>query len=155
MIYTVITVVGQERMVADMLYEKAKKSHSTIYSILVVDGLKGYMMVEGETEGEVRKAIYGLPHVKGIVRGETTIDKIAHLLEVKPLTDGISKGDTVELISGPFKGEKARVSRVDAVKDEITLELIEAVVPIPVTVKADMVRIIAQDKPKEIREGAA
>jgi transcriptional antiterminator NusG len=155
MIFTVRTIVGQERMVADMLYEKVKKAQAGVYSILVVDGVKGYVMVEGATEGDVRKVIYGLPHVKGVVRGEATFDQIKHLLEIKPLTEGIQSGDLVELTSGPFKGEKAKVVRVDAIKDEITLELTEAVVPIPVTVKADMVRVIAQDRQQKNEEERA
>jgi transcriptional antiterminator NusG len=147
MIFTVRTVVGQERMVADMLYEKVKKSKPNVYSILVMDGVKGYLIVEALTEGDVRKVIYGLPHIKGVIKGQTTIDQIKHLLELKPLTEGISKGDIVELTSGPFKSEKAKIIRVDALKDEITLELTEAVVPIPVTVKADMVRVIIKETP--------
>lgn len=154
MIFTVRTVVGQERMVADMLYEKVKKSKPNVYSILVMDGVKGYLIVEAETEGDVRKVIYGLPHIKGVIKGQTEIGQIKHLLELKPLTEGISKGDIVELTSGPFKSEKAKVIRVDALKDEITLELTEAVVPIPVTVKADMVRVVQKDIPvKEKKPG--
>jgi len=48
----------------------------------------------------------------------------------------------VELISGPFKGEKAVVKRVDKAHEEITMELIEAMVPIPITVKGDNVRVL-------------
>ncbi len=42
----------------------------------------------------------------------------------------------------------AIVKRVDEAKNEITVELLEAVVPIPVTVKADHVRVI--DKKEEV-----
>ena len=52
----------------------------------------------------------------------------------------------MELISGPFKGEKARVQQIDQTKEEITVELIEAMVPIPVTVKGDSVRVIEKEK---------
>ena len=58
----------------------------------------------------------------------------------------ILEGDLVELISGPFKGEKARVQQIDQTKEEITVELIEAMVPIPVTVKGDSVRVIEKEK---------
>ena len=59
---------------------------------------------------------------------------------------GIAEGDIVELIAGPFKGEKARVQRIDESKEEITVELFEAMVPIPVTVRGDNVRVL-QKKP--------
>ncbi|MEM4508826.1 MAG: transcription elongation factor Spt5, partial [Archaeoglobaceae archaeon] len=42
----------------------------------------------------------------------------------------------------PFKGERGIVKRVDKTKNEITIELLEAVVPIPVTVKAENVRVV-------------
>ena len=59
---------------------------------------------------------------------------------------GIAEGDIVELVNGPFKGEKARVQKIEEVKEEITVELIEAMVPIPVTVKGDSVRVIEKEK---------
>jgi transcriptional antiterminator NusG len=53
----------------------------------------------------------------------------------------IEPGDTVEMSSGPFKGERAKVIKLDEAKDEITVELIEVAVPIPVTVKSKMVKL--------------
>ncbi|MEM3699238.1 MAG: transcription elongation factor Spt5, partial [Archaeoglobaceae archaeon] len=49
---------------------------------------------------------------------------------------------TVEVTVGPFKGERGIVQRVDSTRNEITIELLEAVVPIPVTVKAENVRVV-------------
>ena len=51
----------------------------------------------------------------------------------------------MELISGPFKGEKAKVVRIDESKEDVVLELIEATVPIPVTVKGDQIRLIQKE----------
>ena len=45
---------------------------------------------------------------------------------------------------GPFKGERARVTRVDKHKEEITLELIDAAVPIPITVGVEQVKIVSK-----------
>ncbi|WP_201013822.1 transcription elongation factor Spt5 [Candidatus Methanomethylophilus sp. 1R26] len=58
---------------------------------------------------------------------------------------GIEEGDLVELVTGPFKGEKARVQKIDENKEEITVELVDAMVPIPVTVKADSVRVVEKE----------
>jgi transcriptional antiterminator NusG len=55
---------------------------------------------------------------------------------------GIDEGTIVELIAGPFKGEKAVVKRVDSGKEEITVELYESIVPIPITVRGDNVRVV-------------
>ncbi len=52
----------------------------------------------------------------------------------------IEEGDTVEVIGGAFKGEEAKINRVDETNREVTIELLDAAVPIPTTVDADMVR---------------
>jgi transcriptional antiterminator NusG len=52
----------------------------------------------------------------------------------------------VELVAGPFKGEKARVQKIDESKEEITVELFEATVPIPVTVRGDSVRVLEKER---------
>jgi transcriptional antiterminator NusG len=77
-----------------------------------------------------------------VVRGETTFAEVAHFLVPKPVVSGISEGTIVELIAGPFKGEKAVVKRIDAGKEEITVELYESVLPIPITVRGDNVRVV-------------
>ncbi|MDL5503376.1 MAG: transcription elongation factor Spt5, partial [Candidatus Methanoperedens sp.] len=47
------------------------------------------------------------------------------------------------------KGEKARVKRIDSTHEEITVELFEAMVPIPVTVRGDNVRILKREDEEE------
>ena len=49
------------------------------------------------------------------------------------------------MTSGPFKDEKAKVVRIDEAKEDVVLELIEAAVPIPVTVKGDQIRLIQKE----------
>ena len=58
------------------------------------------------------------------------------------------EGDIVELVAGPFKGEKARVQKIDETKEEITVELFEAMVRIPVTVRGDHVRVLQKEEEK-------
>ena len=53
--------------------------------------------------------------------------------------------DIVELISGPFKREQAKVIRIDKTKEEVVVELLEAAVPIPITVKLDAVKVIRRE----------
>ncbi|PSH01658.1 MAG: transcription elongation factor Spt5, partial [Nanohaloarchaea archaeon QH_8_44_6] len=52
----------------------------------------------------------------------------------------IELGDKVEVVGGGFKGEDAKVNRVDDTNREVTIELLDAAVPIPTTVDVDMVR---------------
>jgi len=144
MIFTIRTTVGQERIVADLLKSKQTKAEQEIHSLVVVDNLRGYIFVEAPNEAEVRKLIYNVPHLKGLVPGGVDLTEVGHFFEDKSLTVDIHKGDLVELTSGPFKGEKAKVVRVDEAKDKITLELVEATVPIPVTMDASAIRVITQ-----------
>jgi hypothetical protein len=58
----------------------------------------------------------------------------------------IERGDIVEIIGEPFKKEKAKVIRVDKAKGEAVVTLLAAVVPIPVTVKLDNVKVIRREK---------
>lgn len=144
MIFPVRTTVGQESLVVDILSNKITSDELNIYSIAVIPGLKGYVLIEADNEVTVRRGITGTPHIKGsgIVKGAVKIDELSNLLEAKPLMKSIKIGMKIELISGPFKGEKARVLRVNDTKEEVTIELLEAAVRIPVTTKAETIKII-------------
>jgi len=141
-IYAVRTTVGQEQSVIEMIAAKVYKRQADVRSLLAPLTLKGYVFVEAVDEGAVGEAIMGVPHVRGIVEGDISLKEIEHFLEPKPAVTGLEKGDIIELIAGPFKGERARVIRLDKVKEEITIELLEATVPIPVTVRGDHVRVV-------------
>ena len=147
MIFTVRTTVGQESLVVDILSNKIKKEELNIYSISVIPGLKGYILIEGDNEVTIRRALYNTSHVKGkgIVGGEVKVDELSGLLEAKPLMKSIKDGMKVEIIAGPFKGEKAKVMRVNDTKEEVTVELLEAAVKIPVTIHAEHIRIINEE----------
>ena len=146
MIYTIRTTVGQERITADLLRNKLQREKEEVFAIAVIDNVRGYLFVEAPNEGEVRKLIYNVPHMKGVVAGGVDLSEVSKFFEEKALTVDINKGDIVELIAGPFKGEKARVIRVDDAKDKLTLELLEAAVPIPITMNAASIRVISSGK---------
>ncbi len=141
-IFAVRTTIGQEKNVADMLGIRAEKENLLVYSILVPSDIRGYIFVEAENKTEVNKVIRNVNHVKGVVEGTVALEDIERFFEPKPTIVKVDVGDIVELISGPFKGEKARIIRVDPKKEELTVELLEATVPIPVTVKAESVKIV-------------
>lgn len=145
--FAIKTTANQERVVANLMEMAVKKYKLGVHSILAPRELKGYVIIEAERMEDLLKAIRGLPHVKGVVRGEVSFSEIEHFLAPRKAAEQIKEGFTVEIISGPFRGELAVVKRVDEAKNEITVELIEAVVPIPVTVKADHVRVV--DKKEE------
>ncbi len=138
------TQIGHERTVADTL--AARSEDLGVQSILCPNALRGYIIVEAMNTDRLAETVRGIKRARGVVEGEMTFDEITHYLTPKPLVSGIVEGDIVELIAGPFKGEKARVQMIDEGKEEITVELFEALVPIPVTVKGDSVRVIEKDR---------
>lgn len=144
MIYPVRTTSNQEQLVVDILSAKIKDEGLNVYSMLVMPTFKGYVLIEADNEITLRRALTNIPHIKGagIVKGTVKVEELSTLLEAKPLMRSIKEGQKVELISGPFKGEKAKVLRVNDSKEEVTVELLEAAVKIPVTIKAENIKII-------------
>jgi len=141
-IFTVRVTVGQEETTAKLIYSKVKTYGLPVYSLLAPSRVRGYIFIEAPNKSAVDEAIKGIRHAKGTLPGEVKFEEIEHFLEEKPAVSGFEPGDIVELISGPFKGEKAKVVRVDEGKDEIVVELIGSIVPIPVTVRGEFVRLI-------------
>jgi transcription termination/antitermination protein NusG len=133
---------GYEREVADTLLARAEEKPDVVFAMLVPGSLRGYVFAEGMSFEGVREMLKGIRKARGLVEGETTLKEVEPLLVPKVTVEGFVEGAIVELISGPFKGEKARVKKIDQAKEEITVELIEAVVPIPVTVRGDHVRML-------------
>jgi transcriptional antiterminator NusG len=150
-IYAVRTTTGRETQVIDRLLVKNKAAVLSIYAILKPREVKGYFFVEAETKDDVTKAIYGIQHAKGVI-GEVRLEEITHFLASTTEKVKIQTGDIVEIISGPFKGEQAKVKRITKVKEEVVVELIEAAVPIPITVKIDSVRVIRPETKEETVE---
>jgi transcriptional antiterminator NusG len=146
MIFPVRTTVGQESLVVDIISGKIKSEGLQVFSLAVIPKWKGYILIEAEDELTARHALTNTSHIKGqgIVKGAVKIEELDTMLEAKPLMKSIEEGAKVELISGPFKGEKAKVLRVNATKEEVTVELLEAAVKIPVTIKAENIRIIKE-----------
>ena len=141
--YLIVRVTSsQEKITADILENKAKKTSLGVSSIILPTGMRGYIILEGESENAIRDLIMNEPHVKGVLSRPLDPAEIDKMLTVKPMSQEIGVNDTVEFLSGPFKGYKAKVKKVDTTKDEITVELMDVAVPIPVTTKSNIARII-------------
>ena len=144
-IYAVKTTNRQERTVADNIDKAIRDDIDDIVvtAVIVPDELKGYVLVESpESLALVQELMERIPNARTVLSGATSLEEVGHYLTPKPAISGIEDGTIVELIAGPFKGEKAVVKRVDPAKEEITVELYESVLPIPITVRGDNVRII-------------
>ncbi len=151
-IYAIRTTAGRESNVLEKLALITRKKNYPIKSILLPKELKGYVLVESDQLSAVEEALRGINHARGVVRRDITMDEIKGYLTAKPAVIQIDRGDMVELVGGPFKGERAKVVRVDKQKQEVTVELVEAAVPIPVTTPIEGVRLV--QKAGEVKHNA-
>lgn len=144
-IFAIKTTSKQERTVADNILKaiETKATDIKVAAIIAPNELRGYVLVETpEQRNRIEQLVELIAHARVVTKGETTLAEVGHFLIPKPVVAGIDEGTIVELIAGPFKGEKAVVKRVDSAKEEITVELYESVVPIPITVRGDNVRVV-------------
>lgn len=143
-IYAIKTTAKQERTVADNI-EKVTRDQKDIHvtAVMVPEELRGYVLVESpDTIARIEQLVELIPHARAVVQGSTDLSEVEHFLVPKPVVSGITEGTIVEIIAGPFKGERAVVKRIDSAKEEITVELYESMVPIPITVRGDSVRVV-------------
>ena len=142
MLFSYRITTGQEHIVLEMLINKIKKNPEGVSALFVFPDVKGYMFVETADMMQARKFAQGVPSIKGVLAKEVPMEDIVKLGEARIQIIPVAKGDTVEFTSGPFKGERARVIRVDETKDTITVELTDVAVPVPVTAKSGTVKLI-------------
>ena len=139
-LFAVRTTGGQEKMVLRLLEAKMRSGELKIQSILLVDNLKGYIVIEAEDPQMMFNAIQGLRHVKRQLRGELQYSEIENYLIKKSIVSELQVDATVEITGGPFKGMKATITRIDHEKEEATVILLDAPYQLPVTVDANYLK---------------
>jgi len=150
-IYAVRTTSGQERTVADLLASRIGLKKLTVSSVLVPEVIKGYIFIEAAGPHIVDEAISGVRHARARTRGMTTVSAIERFIITKPVIEDLNVNDVVEVVSGPFKGSKAKITSIDRVKQEVTIELLEEGFAIlPITVHADYVKLVERTKGEQV-----
>jgi transcriptional antiterminator NusG len=148
-VFAVRTTAGQEKNVANLIEAKVKMNDLQIKSVLVPELLKGYVFIEADGPHSVEKGITGVRHVRSRVPGVVTFPEIERYIVVKPVIEELDEDDLVEVIGGPFKGMRAKITRVDKTKEDVTLELLEATFTLPITVHADYVKLVEKSNKEE------
>lgn len=144
-IFTVKTTAGREKSVIEKVKAKVKNDKLDIYALFNPKEIRGYFFAEAESEDNVSEAIYNVRNAKNVV-GTTEISELDKFLSPAPKSIKIHSGNKVEITSGPFKGEEAKVKRVSKGKEEVVVELLDAAVPVPITIKIDSVRVLRSEK---------
>ena len=147
-IFAVRTTTGQERNVAKLVASKIEMNNIPIKAILVPETLRGYIFIEANGPHFVEEAITGIKHVRSRVPGIVSFSEIERYIIRKPIIEELSENDIVEVIGGPFKGMRAKITRIDRSKEEVILELLEATFTLPITVHSDYVKLVEKAERK-------
>lgn len=154
-LYILKTTMGQEEKVASEIQARLSGTGSLqdiqgeIFGVLCAPSMvRGFIFVEASALHHVEKLIgraggrtTPLKNCRKVLPGTADLGDVAPYLEPKAATAGIEEGDIVEIRASSFKGERARVTNVAENKDEVTVELFDAQIPIPITIRADQVRV--------------
>lgn len=144
-IYCVRTTANREDQVMDFVISNAERKGIDILSVIRPHGLRGYIFIESPTKADAEQAAFGIPYARGLLPSEVGYNEIEHMLEQVKKEMNIQKNDIAEIISGAFKREKCKITRIDKVKEEAVVELLEAAVPIPITLKLDALKVIRRE----------
>ncbi len=139
MILTVRTTRGREKTAVNAMHSKIKNNDYNISSVFTPEDLKGYIFVEGE-KNSIEQISNEVRNLRGVIDQEVGVEEIEKYLSEEQEDIKLEEGNVVDVIGGPFKGEEAQIKRVDETNREVTIELLDAAVPIPTTVDVDTVR---------------
>ncbi len=148
-VFAVRTTAGQEKNVANLIAARVETNKLPIKAILVPEMLKGYVFIEADGPHFVDEATAGIKHVRSRVPGIVSFSEVERYIVVRPVIEELDVEDVVEVVGGPFKGMRAKITRLDKTKEEVTLELLEATFTLPITVHADYVRLAEKAKKEE------
>ena len=142
-IFAVRTTANREEQVMDFIGSNAKKKELGVYAVVHPHGMRGYVFVEATSRRDAEQAAAKVPYARGLLPKIISYEEVEHMLEpTKKAELNIQTNDIVEILGGPLKREQAKISRLDKTKEEVVVELLEAAVPIPITLKIDAVKVI-------------
>lgn len=149
MIFIIKVTTNKEERALDMISDRAEKKNIKVFSVSKPHGLRGYVLLEAEDRDSAEEAVFNLPYVKEIIGKTLIYEEIENMIQPSVEAISIQEGDLVEIIAEPFKKEKAKVLRIDKQKEEVVISLLGAIVPLPVTVKLDNVKVIRREEGAE------
>jgi transcriptional antiterminator NusG len=142
--YFIVRVApGKEEKFLEAAYRLvSKKEDHGIYAMFSPELVKGYVFVEAEEQRKVVDALRGIPNNLGVLREAIKFSEISKYLEKEVEQIIVHERDIVEIVAGPFKGDKAKVIRIVPGKDEVIIEPLNMPVPIPITLSVSDIRVV-------------
>ncbi len=141
MIFTLKVAPGQIELVSAILKNKSKEL--PIYSIISLPNIKNYLIVEANNDNTLKRAIADITYIKknSMTIGYVSDKELESLLHLESVMEKLKPGAIVEIKSGYLKGEKARIIRDNPTKEEVTVEILDATIKMPITIKAETVKL--------------
>ena len=143
------TTGGQEKTVATYVANRALQKKKPIYSVLALDTWKGYVLFEAPNSQVVDESNQGIKHVRSKIPGMMQYSDIEKFLVTKSMVAELNEGDTVEIVAGPFKTMRAKISRVEKEKLEVVVTLLDTAFSMPITIDASFTKLVERAKPEQ------
>jgi transcriptional antiterminator NusG len=140
-VYSVSVVGRQEYNVTMVLKLRSESGRQPVYSILVPKEPFGVIFMEAESLAVVYRVVSGVKHVKGVLKGKTSLEEIVKYIEPKKPAIDIDVNDEVEILADVLKGSRGRVVSVDREKGLVRVELLDSPFPMPLDLKATEVKV--------------
>ena len=145
-IFAVRTTIGQEKSVLQNIFNRLRvlNPFPDIKCMMIAEELRGYVFIEAVHQRDVMITISGLRHVKGKIVGSISLESISHVISPRKVTEILEEGDTVEIVSGIFAGQKAEVIRMpkEGAKEEVTLRLLDSDSAISIKIHGDFLKLV-------------
>jgi transcriptional antiterminator NusG len=74
---------------------------------------------------------------------------IEKYLVTKSMVAELNEGDTVEIVAGPFKTMRAKITRVEKEKQEVVVTLLDTAFSMPITIDASFTKLVERAKPEQ------
>jgi len=135
----------EEKTLQSYLNILERREDHGIYSVIFNPKIKGFVFVEAEDFVKAKDSIRKVSNMRGVISKEIPFEEIESYIDVEAEDIiYVNERDIVEIITGPFKGYKAKVTRVSPNRDEIVVELIDIPNPIPITLTPDSLKILEE-----------
>jgi len=148
-IFALRTTANREDQVVDFITANIEKKGLEVYSVFRPHGLRGYIFLEARSREDAERSFQGVPYARELLRKDLQYSEVESMLEQTKIQVNIKENDIVEIIDGPFKREKAKVTRINLEKEEVVVELLEAAVSIPITIKLDSLKVIRREEDEQ------
>ncbi len=154
-LFAVRTTINQEANILRQIFYRFSilDTIPDIKAMIVSSLLPGYVFFEAPQKRDVQIAVQGIPHIKGRIVQNIKLTELKHVLLPRSVTEFISIGDTVEIISGVFDGSRAIVMRMPhdtSSSEEVVVRLLQEETPITIKIHGDYLKLV--EKKREIKE---